>query len=244
MPWNDLVVVATVVALASTTQTVAGFGFALIAVPLMSLAIDTKEAVAVAAVLGLANASIQAVQDRVHVERILARRLFAWAVVGMPLGLVVLLTIDSDVLRLLLGGTVLVLTALLARGVDVSGSGPGPDRLAGFASGVLQTSLSTNGPPLAIVLHGRRLDPHTFRATLLTDLALIGIVGVGLFALTGRITADVLVALVVGAPALLIGSAAGRTLRPRVDGARFRRLVLALLALSGTAAIAASAAGR
>ena len=38
--------------------------------------------------------------------------------------------------------------------------------LVGAVSGVLNTSLATNGPPLVIYLQGRQLTPEQFRATI------------------------------------------------------------------------------
>jgi len=59
----DLVAVAFVIAvvlLASTAQTVAGFGFALIAVPFLVIVLDVKDTVVLVGILGLLNSTLVA----------------------------------------------------------------------------------------------------------------------------------------------------------------------------------------
>lgn len=236
------VVVAAVFA-AAFVQSVAGFGFALLAVPVMATAIDPRVAVVVSTVLGIMSTSAQATQDRRHVEPVLARRLILSSLVGMPLGLVVFLVVDVAVLRIALGLAVLGAVALLARELDLRHVSPRMDVALGTMSGVLATSLSTNGPPLVFDLHSRRLAPERFRATLSAVLAASGVASLVLFALARRIDAQVLRAASVGLPALLAGYLLGRWVRPWLDAARFRSLVLVLLSAAAVSTLVAGVVG-
>jgi uncharacterized membrane protein YfcA len=107
----------------------------------------------------------------------------------------------------------------------------------GFVSGVLNTSLSTNGPPLVFGLQARHLDAPTFRATISTVFAFSNIVGLTLFALDGKITAEGLKAAAIAFPAWIIGQGLGWPVRKHFHGERFRTLVLSLLFLAGTGTI-------
>jgi uncharacterized membrane protein YfcA len=236
----ELIAVAGAVFVAALVQVLSGFGFALLSVPLMTLAVDTREAVVISTLLGLGVTTWQAWHLREHAVKPLANRLIAAAYVGMPLGLLVFITVDDHVLRLVLGVAVLVAVGLLMVRVDLSGAPRSFDLGLGFISGVLNTSLSTNGPPLAFALQARQLQPDAFRATINRVFAFSNIVGVSLFLVAGKITAHGLLGAAVALPALFAGQACGYPLRRHVSPARFRVLVLVLLVVAACSAIASA----
>ncbi len=233
----QLIVVGAAVFVAAFMQIVAGFGFALLAVPLMTLAIEPKIAVVVSTLTGIFVTSWQAYKDRAVADNVLVRRMTIGAYVGMPLGLLVFVSVNDNVLRLLLGIAVLVAVVLLAMRVNLHHVGPRLDYGSGFISGVLATSLSTNGPPLVFVLQARQLSAVTFRATISTVFALSNIGGLALFIASGKITRDGIVAAAVTIPAMLFGQLLGFPIRKHVHGERFRWLVLLLLVVAAVSAI-------
>jgi uncharacterized protein len=238
----EAVAISAIVGGAAVVSALAGFGFALLAVPLLATVLGARDAVALSAVLGVVSSTAQVVHGRAHVHWGVAGRQLAGSAVGMPLGLVVLLAVDE---RLLLGGiavTVLVSVVLLARGAQLHHAGPRVDLGAGFVSGVLNTSVGTSGPPLVIAGQARGMAPAVFRSTLAAVFALSSFVAVPLFAASGRFTGEVLGAAAVAMPALGIGWWTGISLHHRVAAARFRGLVLALLVVS--AGVAATTALR
>jgi len=233
----QLIVVGGVIFFAAFLQIVAGFGFSLLSVPLMTLAIDPKFAVIVASLTSAFVTSWQAVKDRKSADKVLVRRMVWAAYVGMPIGLLVFITVNNDVLRLALGIAVLIAAALLAAGFNLHHVGSHLDFGAGFISGVLATSLSTNGPPLVFALQARQLEPVRFRATISTVFAICNIGGLALFFASGNVTRDGLVATAVTIPALILGQLLGFPVRKHVHGERFRWLVLVLMFVAGTSAI-------
>jgi uncharacterized protein len=234
---TQLIVVGAAVFIAAFMQVVAGFGFALLAVPLMTLAIEPKVAVVVSTLTGVFVTSWQAYKDRAVAERPLVKRMTIAAYVGMPLGLLVFVTVNDDMLRLLLGVAVLIAVVLLAMRVNLHHVGPHLDYGAGFISGVLATSLSTNGPPLVFALQARQLPADRFRATIATIFALSNIGGLALFIASGQITRDGIVAAAVTIPAMVLGQLLGYPIRKHVHGERFRVLVLILLVIAAISAI-------
>ena len=90
MGGSTLLVVAIAILVASFVQVIAGFGFALLCMPIMTLAVDVKEAVVVSTLVGAVAISWQAWVLRHDVATRVAGRLCLGAVFGMPLGLVVL----------------------------------------------------------------------------------------------------------------------------------------------------------
>jgi uncharacterized protein len=233
----QLIVVGVAVFFAAFMQIVAGFGFALLAVPLMTLAIEPKIAVVVSTLAGVFVTGWQAYRDRAQADRVLVRRMTIAAYLGMPLGLLVFITVDDNVLRFLLGLAVLIAAVLLALRVNLHHVGPHLDYGSGFVSGILATSLSTNGPPLVFALQARQLTAVQFRATISTVFALCNIFGLSLFIAAGKITRDGLVAAAVTLPAMLLGQLLGFPIRKHVHGERFRWLVLLLLVGAAISAI-------
>ncbi len=232
-----LVVVAIAIFAAAFTQVIAGFGFGLLAMPIMTLALPVEEAVVVSTLLSMVSTTWMGWHLRADMVRDLAKRLTLAAFVGMPLGLWILNVVSDRSLRLALGVSVLVATGLLIRRVNLAHVGPRMDVGLGFVSGVLNTSLSTNGPPLVFDLQARQLKPNQFRATIAAVFACSNIVALALFIGGGKVTNDGLHAALVALPAWALGQGLGWPIRKHVDGERFRVMVLVLLFIAGTTAI-------
>lgn len=236
----ELIVVAVAVGVAAAVQVLAGFGFSLLAMPIMTLAIPVQRGVVVATILGLAATTWQSWAMRKDADRGLARRLMTGAVLGMPLGLVLLNVTSDRQLRLGLGVAVLIATALLIRRIDLAHTGRIFDFGSGLVSGVLCTSLSTNGPPLVFALQARRVAPAVFRSTISIVFAMSNVIALGLFAADGKMSRTGAVEALVALPSWGLGSAIAWPLRRHVEGERFRGLVLTLLAVAGVLAILAA----
>jgi uncharacterized membrane protein YfcA len=236
----ELSVVAGAVFFASFVQVLAGFGFGLLSVPVMTLAISPREAVVVSTLVGITVTTWQAWHFRRDAVLPLSRRMVAAAYAGMPLGLWVFVSVGEDTLRIVLGSAILVSVVLLARGLNLHHVGPALDVSAGFISGVLNTSVSTNGPPLVFTLQARQLPPAAFRATIVRVFAWSAIAALVLFVAAGKVTHDGLVAAGFALPAMWLGQLAGFPFRRHFHAARFRVLVLVLLALAAVSTIVAA----
>lgn len=233
----QLIVVASAVFVAAFVQIIAGFGFALLSMPIMTLALPVKEAVVVSTLLGMISTTWQGWRLRREAVRPLATRLTLGAFLGMPVGLVILTVVSDTSLRLTLGIAVLVATVLLVSPVNLASMPNVFDVGVGFVSGLLNTSLSTNGPPLVFGLQARRLDPAPFRATISVVFAICNIVSLSLFIGRGLVNAKGLTAAAIALPAWALGQGLAWPVRRMFHGSRFRRLVLALLVLAGTTTV-------
>lgn len=236
MDLAQVVVVCVAVLFASFVQTLAGFGFGLLSMPLMTMVISPQRAVVVSSLISVGITTWQAWAMRADADRALVRQLIVPAYVGMPLGLLALSTLGDRALRIALGAAVIVAVGALASGVALP-SGRRTVRGTGFLSGVLSTSLSTNGPPLVFVLQARRLGPAQFRATLATVFALSNMFALVLFASSGKVTRAGLITAAFAAPSMALGQVLGWPARLHVNGQRFRWLVLGLLSAAGASAI-------
>ncbi len=235
-----MVGVVAVVLLAAVVNTLSGFGFSLVAVPLLAAMLGGRDAVAVTSLVGTVTATALFLRTRHDVDRGVAGRQLAAAALGMPLGLAVLAVLDDRVLRLTIAAAVIVAVVLLVRGFRIERGGDLVDVGAGFLSGALNTSVGTSGPPLVFANQARGLGHLATRATLSAVFSGSSLLVIPLFAATGRYDHVVLSATVLASPALVVGWLVGLRVHPMIDPSRFRGLVLALLVAS--AAVAAASA--
>jgi uncharacterized membrane protein YfcA len=217
------------VLVAAGIQGTTGFGFALLSVPLMSLFIEPEQAVVISASLGLLTSSIQAWSERHHGDRPTIIRMLIGAAVGSPFGLFVLVVASPGQLRFILAGVIILFLILNLRGLRLKQGGRAVDLGAGAVSGVLNTSLSTNGPPLVMALHARHLPPEQFRGTLAAVFAGSGLLTVLLFAGAGQYSVDIALALAISLPTLAIGYLIAARFRHRIRPDHFRSVVTWLL---------------
>lgn len=237
MTSSELILLTLAVLAAGFVQILVGFGFALLSVPLMALAISTQEAVVISTVLGFLCSGVQTIRGVHEADWILVRRVTIAAMLGIPFGFVLYDTLSADTLRLILGIGVLVAVYLLARGVDFIGKGPIVEWSAGFVSGALASSLSTNGPPLVFALQGRKLPIAVFRSTINAIFVISGAVTAIVFAIAGDFDRRIGTGISVTLPALALGIVVGYRVRGFFDEKRARQLVLGLLALAGLSAL-------
>lgn len=223
--------------LAAIVQSTAGFGFSLMLVPLLSLVIGPKETVVLSNILSALLEAVLLIRVRQAVEWKLGGTLFAGALAGMPLGLLVVIFLSASALKIVIAVTVIVFTVMLMRGLRLHSAGRAGNVAAGVVSGVLNTSTSMSGPPVVLYLQGRGIAPGPFRATLFAYFSAISVIAVGLLAAAGHFTGDVASAALVAIPSLFVGGWIGNRLHVRVPEARFRHLVYAILIASALSAM-------
>lgn len=229
--------VVAVLVVAGGAQSLSGFGFSLLSVPLLATLLGPRHGVVLATFLGLMTSATLLARNHRHVRWSTAGRLVAGAAVGMPLGLLLLFGLDADVLRAGIAVLVLVATVLIARDVRLPVRGGPAEVFMGVVSGALNTSTSMNGPPLVITLQGQGLAPDTFRATLSAVFVASGVLAVTLFTATDQVDRTVLAGIALGIPATLAGFTVGDVVFRRTDPARFRTIVLGMLAASALIAL-------
>jgi uncharacterized protein len=228
--------VSGVVALAAAAQAVSGFGFALIATPLVAVLVGPREAVIGLTIVALMLVAQVAFRGRGHVDRSAVVLVSASAIVGMPLGLVVLTRADDQILTLIIAIVVIAFSILLGYGLRLP-AGRGVDVAAGFTAGILSTSTGTSGPPVVIALSRGLSEPSRFRSTISAIFLIQGSAAMVAFALGDQITSDALAVALAGLPGLVLGSVVGERGFRRLDTPTFRRVVLGMLFASGVVAL-------
>lgn len=232
MEVDVVLAVMVVCGFAAFGQTVAGFGFSLLAVAPLGMVLDPKDAIAVSLVLLIVNSAMLVWGERAHVAWDAVRTLLVGATPGLPLGLVVLSVAPVRGLRIALAVAVLSAVIFLASGLELSRRSRRVELVGGFFCGLLTTSLNTNGPPAVLALQARSMAPEQFRPTTSAVLGTTSLVGAVMFAFAGRLNGDVGLACVVAFPAMLVGWQVGLRVRERVPANLFRALIMVLLVIA------------
>jgi hypothetical protein len=114
-----------------------------------------------------------------------------------------------------------------------------PAAIAGFTSGALTTSINVSGPPVVLWLEARGARPEEFRASLAATFLALNLAG-GALLLAAEGSASVDAGTVAPLLGLVVaGYALGALAFRRLNRERFYTLVLALVAATGAASVAA-----
>jgi uncharacterized membrane protein YfcA len=230
--------VALMVFAAVFMQTLSGFGFALMLMPLTTLLLGLRTAAPLVALLGLTAYTINIIRYRraVNIPELL--RLGAACALGVPFGIWALTNVDEWIIRPAMGLVLIVYAGYtLARPAVSRLASPHWVYAAGFAAGCLGGAYNTPGPPVIIYGSLRQWPKDEFRAVLQALFFVNGILVVASHLLAHHVTAPVLTVYLYAVPALLLGVLAGSRVDPSLDRDRFGRLISVLILLLGASLI-------
>jgi uncharacterized membrane protein YfcA len=236
---------AAAVAAGAALQSATGFGFSIVAAPLVFAAVDPEEAVGLLIVLGSLVNVLTLVSERRRPRPVWRECavLLACALPGAVAGVAVLRALDPVALQVAVSvGVIATLAARRLAGGRASPGWTGP--VAGLASGALTTSTTTAGPPLSVYLLGRRLHPVQVRDTVpvcFLGLSVVGVAALWVTGTSGAVPDAGLVAVLV--PVVAAGHLAGRPLfAALVRGGRYEAVLTAVLIASVFAGLVAAIA--
>lgn len=240
------------VAAGAGLQSATGFGFALLAAPILFAVLEPQPAIGLLALLGIEVNLLTLFTEGRRPSPLAAEaaQLMGFALPGALLGVLVLRSLDVVALQLLLSAGVIVTLAvrhaLSTRPavMPVLHDGPRPRPrwsapVAGLLSGALSTSTSTSGPPLLLHLLGRGVRPSVVRDTLTVCFAGLGLITPIALVVT-RTTEAIPEARLAAAlvPAALAGHVVGRRVFARLaHGPHYELVVTGVLLASVVAGL-------
>jgi len=222
-------------------QSATGFGFALVAAPLLFAATTPERAVGLMIVLAAEVNLLTLFGERRSAEPLTAesRGLLLFSAPGAVAGVLVLRSLSATALQVAV--TVGVLASLALRRIHRHRHyGPGGVRLAaaGLAAGALTTSTTTNGPPLVLYLLGRAARPTQVRDTLVVCFLGLSVIGALALVATGTLhAAPSPLALAGLVPLVVAGHLAGRRLFAGLSDERYETALTALLLATALAGL-------
>jgi hypothetical protein len=225
---------ALVMFLGSFVMGLTGFGIALVAMAFLPWLMSPVTAIVVLTLYAFVFSLVVVVPLRRDLTPRRLVDLLVGTVVGAPVGVWALSSLPVSTLNRFIGLVLVVVVALELRGVmptRLVGGGWGLG--TGFLAGLLGGAVGTPGPPVIVYATTQGWSPRTIKANVLGFfVANQGVILAGYW-WAGLLTREVMtVAAVFSLPALA-GGATGVALFGRLDAARFRRVVFALLLVSG-----------
>jgi uncharacterized membrane protein YfcA len=219
---------------AGFTQGVTGFGFGLLAIPLLSLLIDIKTAVPLCSLLGILVTAFLSLRLRKHIDRRKILPLLFGCIPGVAVGTLVLKKAPTELLSVLMG-VMLIAYALYRltgnqqpRSIDSRWA-----YAAGFFTGAISSAFSAGGPPTIIYATLRGWNKNEIKATLSGFFLTGGLTVVTAHALTGLTTRLVLHYFLLSAPVVIGGVFIGSLLYDRIDTSVYLKLLQCLLLAMG-----------
>lgn len=219
-------------------QGLSGFGFSILAIPLITLFIPPKTAVPILMLYSiiLNLVVLYSAWRAINLKRIWL--LLVAGIAGLPLGAHLLVVLDGNFLKIFIGIMIIFFGILLLMGYRKQLK---HEKLAmlpiGFISGLLSGSISISGPPIIIFLANNDLEKHSFRGNLALYFLILNIFTIPVFWLNGLFTDTVIFFTLRFLPGLLLGVILGNLLSHKVQEKHFRKFTLILLLIMGALAI-------
>ncbi len=219
---------------ASFTQSIAGFGLGLVAMPLLVEPLGVTPAAALVGIIAVIVRVVLIIVYRESINFGVVLRLILASTVGLPIGVLVLQHMDDAIVLPLLGIVIsgYALYALLAPRLPPV-SHPGWTLSAGFFSGLLSGAYNTGGPPVVMYGTSRRWEPDEFKSNLQGFGLFNSTVAIALRAVDGNYAAAVWSQLLLVLPAVAVGLLIGLVVSRFINRVLFRRMVLILLLFVG-----------
>jgi uncharacterized protein len=240
--WSGFALAFAAVGVGGVVQGSIGFGFALVAAPVLAI-VSPAALPTTLLLLGAPLNAFMAVRERGSADLSGVRSILGGRVAGTVAGAALLAGVPARSLSALFGTLVLLAVALSAFRADAAliRAQPPLRFAAGAISGIMATSGAVGGPALALVYQDK---PGAVLRSTLAVMFLVGLtVSLAALALAGKVTADQVALSLWLFPALAVGVLASPAATRRVDGRPLRPTVLVFSVASAVFAIGKGIAG-
>jgi hypothetical protein len=215
-----------------------GFGFALVAVPLLLIFFPATTVVPVISILGNVSSAIMLWEARRWIDLKRIWPLVVTGVLGAPFGTYLLLFLDAQALKLFMGVVIVFSALALIKGLHWHIRN---EKMAfvsvGLSSGLLAGSTGIGGPPVILFFSNQGDEKQRFRANLIVYFTILGLSTIVSQWLGGLVTQQVLTYAGGFTLALVAGTLVGIRLSRAVSEVTFRRITLALVLVTGLVAV-------
>lgn len=206
-----LILVSLIIGLGAFTQGLTGFGLALVSVPLLSLTIDAKMAIPIAAVFGWLVTFPIVWKMRKHIQYKMGLMLFVGSLPASFFGAKLLKVLPSSFILVAMGIVLIISSLYSMKNIEpIFKKISAPFTLiAGFFSGLLGASVGEPGPPAIAYISMQPIDADKTKSTLAFFFMLQMIGAITSFWNEGLIHNEIMEIIVSTIPAFIIGSSLG-----------------------------------
>ncbi len=219
---------------ATLAQTVVGFGAPLISMPFMIVWLGPKTATPLSTLVGLLTSIAVILYYRSHFNFKAVFKLLVTAIIGVPIGVYLLNIIDSSALQIFLGAIVLGYALYSIAGPKLPElKSQYWDYIFGFIAGVMGGALNTSGPIIVIYASFKQWDSEEFRSNLQGFFMVTNVAILFSHYANGNLDQQFTATLLPALGGMAIAIVVGLIISSRINEGFFRKLVLAVLIVSG-----------
>lgn len=223
-----------VVFLGCFTQSLTGFGVALVMMAVLPSILGLHIATPLVALVAIVLETLMLIRYHAALQFKSILGLLIASLIAIPAGVIYLSRLDEGIALSILG---FVLTAYALYAL----TGFRPPALShpvwawvfGFVGGLLGGAYNTSGPPVVVYGNCRRWSPQEFKSNLSGYFVVNSVMVVSTHWLSGNFTSEVTSNFLLALPALLLGFLFGQGMDKWLNPELFRKLVLVLLVLLG-----------
>ena len=226
---------ALILFLGAFTQSMTGFGSALVAMSILPSLLGLPVAAPIVAATGLALESMLTLRYRQSLRVDAIWRVLAASLIAIPFGVLLLRHINERVALFILGLLLVVYSLYALIGFRLPNlSHPIWAWMTGLASGLLGGAYNTAGPPIVVYGNCRGWDAAQFKSNLSSFFLINSLFVTASHFASGNFTPDVTRTILFCLPATVLGFILGQSMDKWLDPGRFRKIVLVLLIVLGT----------
>lgn len=219
-------------------QGIIGFGFALLAVPLINIFLPLTTVVPIIVISSTLINIIVLISEKRYIMLKQIWVLVLFSIIGIPLGVFALKNIDVNIMKLWVGLVIILTSIAMLKGVKVKFENKSISQgMAGFLSGVLNGAISMSGPPIVIFFANEGYDKRSLKANMALQSLITNIITIFTFMYSGLINTPVINISGLCIGALLVGTFSGVLLSRKIEENVFRKFVLIFLVVMGSTTV-------
>lgn len=223
-----------IIIFAGFTQGVTGFGFSLVAVPLLAFFLQVKEITPILIFLSIITNIMVMLSSKSQYKIKELIVLIAFGIIATPLGAYVLLVLNQQILKAIVG-IIISLTAIFMlkdyklniRHFKFS------QAVTGICSGILNGSLSLSGPPIILYMSNQGAKKDELRGGFSLFALITNLFAISSMYFSGLVNLKVVNYLYYFTPALVVGVFIGIKVSKLLNEKIFKSVTLYLLIIMG-----------
>jgi uncharacterized membrane protein YfcA len=223
-----------IIIIAYTFRGITGFGSGLISIPLLALMFPLTFVIPFISIMDISASILHTLHTRQHIAWKTIGKALPFALIGVPLGLFVIKSVDTLIMVKGLGVFIILFAiySLISPQLKKNDSPIWPV-FGGFFGSLIGTLFGTGGPFYVFYFHLQNLDKTTFRATCAAVFLLDGLIRATGFTLSGFYTQTVLLNILFALPVMFLAMYIGNHLHTNITQRSFQRAIGFFLIISG-----------
>lgn len=229
-----LLITALVILLSSVIKGITGFGFSLLAIPVLSYIFPMDVLIPALVIFNLVTSIMVLFKLKEKVRAYYIIPMMIASLLGIPFGIYILTYVDANILKLVISFLVIIFSLKMLSGVKLAKKNLNkPVVFAGFISGLLTSSISIGGPPLVIALDRKGYGKELFRGIFIWFMVISSLFSTIAFYYKGLLSFQTIKYSAFALPLLFIGSTWGVKIAAQINAIKFRKIVICLNVFSG-----------